>query len=71
MQINTPGGIPSSRTISTTAPITGGGDLTANRTLAISPATSAAAGSMSAADKDILDNIIGLTLALSVGSVSN
>ena len=29
------GGTPTSRTISTTAPLTGGGDLTANRTLAI------------------------------------
>src|SRR3954468_22471552 len=30
------GGVVSSRTISTTAPLTGGGDLSANRTLAIS-----------------------------------
>ncbi|MCG3207336.1 MAG: hypothetical protein FOGNACKC_00936 [Anaerolineae bacterium] len=43
--------VPASRTISTTAPLTGGGDLSANRTLAISPATTGAAGSMSAADK--------------------
>ena len=32
--------VPASRTISTTAPITGGGDLSANRTFAISKATS-------------------------------
>ena len=45
------GGVAASRTISTTAPLTGGGDLSADRTLAISAATSASAGSMSAADK--------------------
>jgi hypothetical protein len=38
------------RTITTTAPITGGGDLSANRTFAISAASGAAAGSMSSAD---------------------
>lgn len=42
--------VPESRTISTTAPLTGGGDLSVNRTLAISAASGAAAGSMSAAD---------------------
>lgn len=47
------------RTISTTAPLTGGGDLSGNRTLAISAATSGAAGSMSAADKAKLDAITG------------
>jgi hypothetical protein len=44
-----------STTISTSAPLTGGGDLSANRTFAISAATSGAAGSMSAADKSKLD----------------
>jgi hypothetical protein len=47
----------SSRTIATTAPLTGGGDLTANRTLGITPATTTDAGSMSAADKTKLDGI--------------
>lgn len=41
---------PNTRTITTTAPLTGGGDLSANRTFAISPATTAAAGSFAAAD---------------------
>ena len=50
---------PLARTISTTAPLTGGGDLSANRTLAISPATTSAAGSMSAADKLKLDGLSG------------
>lgn len=51
--------VPDTRTISTTAPLTGGGDLSVNRTLAISAATSGAAGSMSAADKTKLDAISG------------
>src|SRR5688500_47578 len=42
------GDVPSSRTISTTAPLTGGGDLSANRTLAVSAATAVADGIMSA-----------------------
>lgn len=51
------------RTISTTAPITGGGDLSANRTIAISAATSGAAGSMSAVDKSKLDGIASAATA--------
>jgi hypothetical protein len=38
------GDVPSSRTISTTAPLTGGGDLSANRTLAVSNATGSTVG---------------------------
>jgi hypothetical protein len=44
------------RTISTTAPLTGGGDLSANRTLAISDASGSAAGSMSAAHYSLVNN---------------
>ncbi len=47
----------STRAINTTAPLTGGGDLSADRTLAISAATTIAAGSMSAADKTKLDTV--------------
>lgn len=43
-------GVPTTRQVATTAPITGGGDLSADRTIAISPASGAAAGSMSSAD---------------------
>lgn len=50
-------GPPTSRLINTTAPLTGGGDLSADRTLAISPATSTTAGSMAALDKKIVDNL--------------
>ena len=38
------GGVPTTRTISTTAPLTGGGDLSADRTLAVSAATTTAQG---------------------------
>jgi hypothetical protein len=43
------------RTIATTAPLSGGGDLTGDRTLSIAAATTLAPGSMSAADKAKLD----------------
>lgn len=43
-------GTPTTRSIATTAPLSGGGDLSADRTLAISPASGSAAGSMSSAD---------------------
>jgi hypothetical protein len=51
------GGVPTTRAINTTAPLTGGGDLSADRTLGISAASGAAAGSMSASDKTKLDGI--------------
>lgn len=56
-QDSSSGGIPDTRTISTTSPLQGGGDLSANRTLSISAATAMAAGSMSAADKSKLDGL--------------
>ncbi len=40
------GGVPTSRNINTTAPLTGGGDLSADRTLAISDASTAAKGAV-------------------------
>ena len=45
------------RAIATTAPLTGGGDLSADRTLGITAASSSAAGSMSASDKSKMDKI--------------
>jgi hypothetical protein len=42
--------VPTSRTISTTAPLTGGGDLSANRTIAIPAATTTVDGYLSAVD---------------------
>jgi hypothetical protein len=49
--------VPEARTISTTAPLVGGGDLSADRTLSITAATAGAAGSMSAADKTKLNGV--------------
>ena len=44
------GGVPTSRTISTTSPLVGGGDLSANRTLSIPQATSSVNGYLSSAN---------------------
>lgn len=55
--IATTGKVATTRAINTTAPLTGGGDLSADRTLAISAATTSAAGSMSANDKKKEDNM--------------
>lgn len=48
--------VTNARTISTTAPITGGGDLTANRTLAIPKATTGVDGYLAATDFTIFNN---------------
>lgn len=60
--------VQTSRTISTTAPLTGGGALSGNLTLAISAATTSSAGSMSAADKAKLD---GLSAPANIGTTIN
>ena len=55
---------PKTRTISTTAPLTGGGDLTSDRTLSIPQSTSAVDGYLSAADWTIFNgkqNALGFT----------
>lgn len=48
---------PTARLINTTAPLTGGGDLSADRTLAISAASASAAGSQSAAQFNTVNNL--------------
>src|SRR6185503_13413076 len=68
--------VPTSRTITTTAPVTidGGAsaDLSANRTLAISAATTSTSGSMSAADKIKADAITAYPkLLVRVASTAN
>ena len=50
------GGVPTSRTISTTAPLTGGGDLSANRTLSIPQATGSVDGFLDSADWTTFNN---------------
>ena len=47
--------VPTSRTISTTAPLTGGGDLSANRTIAIPAATTTVDGYLTSADWTIFN----------------
>ena len=44
------GGVPTTRTISTTAPLSGGGDLSANRTLSIATANTTTTGALSSTD---------------------
>ena len=50
------GNPPNSRTISTTSPITGGGDLSSNRTIAIPQATTSVNGYLAAADFTTFNN---------------
>lgn len=50
------GGVPSSRTINTTSPLQGGGDLSADRTISIPAATTTAGGYMTAAQATTLAN---------------
>jgi hypothetical protein len=73
-------GVPASRTIATTSPLTGGGTLAADRTLALPAATAAAAGHATAAQITKLDGIAsGATTgriytsgtALTIGSTSS
>lgn len=52
-----PRGIASTRTISTTAPLTGGGDLSANRTIAIPAATASVDGYMTSTYATKLDGL--------------
>lgn len=62
--------VPETRTISTTAPLAGGGDLSANRTFSITAATALAAGSMSAADFTKLANLATVATSASAADLS-
>jgi hypothetical protein len=70
--LTNPGEVPSSRTISTTAPLTGGGDLSANRTFAMAAATTAVNGYLTAVDWTTFNNkqATGLCLLLTGGTVT-
>jgi hypothetical protein len=48
--------VPTSRTISTTSPLTGGGDLSANRTIGISQATTSTNGYLNSTDWNTFNN---------------
>jgi hypothetical protein len=63
--------VPTTRAITTTAPLTGGGSLSADLTLAITAATGSVAGSMSAADKAKVDLILSGTYTPTVTGVTN
>lgn len=56
--------VPDTRTISTTAPLTGGGNLTADRTLAIPQATGGVDGYLAAADFTIFNAKVSATRAI-------
>ena len=60
--------VPTTRTISTTAPITGGGDLSANRTLAIAASTNAVDGYLTAADHTTFAAKVGPTRTVATGA---
>jgi hypothetical protein len=61
-------GVPTSRRIDTTAPLTGGGDLSANRTLAVSVATSSSVGVVEPDNSSITVNASGVLTAIGGGS---
>jgi len=60
--------VPTTRTISTTAPLSGGGDLSANRTLSITQATTSTNGFLSSTDWNTFNGKFNLP-ALTSGSV--
>ena len=63
--ISTPGSVPTTRTISTTAPLQGGGDLSANRTLSITLATALADGYLASADWSTFNAKVSATRTIS------
>lgn len=62
--ISVPGAVPVTRTISTTAPLTGGGDLSANRTLGITQSGVATDGYLSTADWNTFNNKVAATRSI-------
>ena len=64
------GGVSTSRTISTTAPLTGGGDLSADRTLSITQATTSTNGYLSSTDWNTFNNKSLLVYDNSTGTQS-
>lgn len=66
LQFSTGTGILSTRTISTTAPLAGGGDLSANRTLSISQANNTTDGYLSSTDWNTFN---GKQQAITIGAI--
>lgn len=67
--VTIPGGVAASRAINTTAPITGGGDLSADRTIAMPQAASGVSGFLSGTDWNIF-NAKGNGTVTSVGATA-
>ncbi len=70
--------IPATRTIATTAPLTGGGDLSADRTLAVSDATTSAVGAVKlatdlagTATAPVVQQLTGVSNAVAVPSATD
>jgi len=62
--------VPDTRTISTTAPLTGGGDLSANRTLSIPQATTTVDGYLSATDWTTFNSKVPATRSLTINGTT-
>lgn len=56
--------VPLTRTVSTTAPLTGGGDLSANRTLSITQSSTSTDGYLSSTDWNTFNNKVSTTRAI-------
>jgi hypothetical protein len=64
------GGVPTTRNIFTTAPLTGGGDLSADRTIAIPAATGSVNGYLTAIDWTTFNNKVPPTRTLTINGVT-
>jgi hypothetical protein len=62
--------VTNARTISTTAPLSGGGDLTANRTLAIAQATTSTDGYLSSTDWNTFNNKVPASRTLTINGTA-
>jgi hypothetical protein len=62
------GNVPSTRSVSTTAPLTGGGDLSADRTLAIAKATGSVDGYLAATDWTAFNAKVATTRSISTSA---
>ena len=66
----TTGLVPTTRTISTTSPLSGGGDLSANRTLSIATANTTTTGALSSTDWNTFNNKVPTTRTLTINGTT-
>jgi hypothetical protein len=64
------GKVPTTRTISTTAPLSGGGDLSANRTLSIATADTTTTGALSSTDWNTFNNKVPTSRTLTINGTT-